>query len=460
MLCCVSATGHDKLIKSLLPLLLALLSACGTTFHGPAGRVDETGRLRCDTQLTAEGVWHCKRGFAHKAQRVDAINAATQAARASLRSTLRGALNAQQLVMLPLWIDTAFFEPKAVLASDGGWDACAVAVVQTKRIDEPLRDESDRLKKKLRQLVLELSRHFEVSRAKWRVKVRAPVWADGTDVALLGDTLEVRLESALAADPRLRLVEDDPDQDWDVELMGKLVHDGTGCGLVLYAGDKTQGWQPLGDGVTFNPLALGARSCAPPPETAISDRRLGLKNGERLGVEGLRVWIEPGHVREGGQVCEGEAFPMVIRSSEPAWLRLYSLDEAGRVLADAKNWCSWRTPNEKRKRAPKPTMEWRLEHRSVLPTPLYLPDAPRDRLVVVALPAGLDPGIGFSPMPEHGVCEGNPLSSVDPSAAITSHMYEVLPMGEGSCRDDQKTRDEVEELKRRADLDRIQACPR
>jgi hypothetical protein len=215
MLCCVSATGHDKLIKSLLPLLLALLSACGATFHGPAGRVDETGRLRCDTQLTAEGVWHCKRCFAHKAQRVDAINAATQAARASLRSALRGALNEQQLAM---------------------------------------------------------------------------------------------------------------------------------------------------------------------------------KNGERLGVAGLRVWIEPGYVREGGQVCEGEAFSMVIRASEPAWMRLYSLDEAGRVVADGRNW-----------RAPKPMTEWRLEDASVLPTPLHLPDAPRDRLVVVAIPADEDPEAGFSPLPEHGV---------------------------------------------------------
>jgi len=234
----------------------------------------------------------------------------------------------------------------------------------------------------------------------------------------------------------------DPDaRKWDVELAGDLGQSGGGyCLVCRYRGHGETNWIPLA-AIDFHPKSLGVQDCVPRADTWITNARMGLKTGERVGSGGLHVRVFAPIVE--GYVCEGQQFRLRVECSEDAWVRLYSVADDGTALL---GWAST-----------KPLSKWEPDDLAVA---IRLPRDQRYRLVALAVPARLGRDAFGSSLPPAG-CLSPPGTGLDASAlpregAAAALTFSVHAPGEHGCPDDEETVDRAASLLRA--LDRLERC--
>ena len=198
-----------------------------------------------------------------------------------------------------------------------------------------------------------------------------PVWmGDGRTVESFGTALAAHVLGELGRFPAIQVV-DSTARRWTVELSVMVSPQGDGCTLLLqHRGRRDAGVSTL-PVFKFDARAFGEVECKPAPETFISDRRMGLTDGRRNGSSGLRVDLVS-DAGQNGTICEGELFSVTLTANEPAWFRVYSVADDGRVLMD------WSSISAETRWTPKDSA-----------IALRLPGEQRSRMVAVAVPKKL-----------------------------------------------------------------------
>lgn len=148
-----------------------------------------------------------------------------------------------------------------------------------------------------------------------------------------------------------------------------------------------------------------------------SDDALGLDDGERLGAEGLRVWVDL--PTRDGIVCEGETVDVTFRVNQPARVQVYSVDLHGN------GYLVWPPPNGRGDVEDSVTLSGIRMAR--------FPAGGDERLVAVAVPAGSRFGRNDT---WHGFCRladafGPTLYTSE--SAIGASTYVVVPAGSSGC---------------------------
>jgi hypothetical protein len=159
---------------------------------------------------------------------------------------------------------------------------------------------------------------------------------------------------------------------------------------------------------------------ATPPEVCATNGRLGLEDGPRKGVEGLRVWVD---LNDGHNVlCEGDQIAPVVRVNRPARVQVYS------VQRDGTAHLVWPAAGD-----------GRVDAEQALDPGLVLHDeaAGDESLVAVAIPLDRSWGRteGWS-----GYCKASdefePTSFYPTGAAVSRATFTVRPQGDGCAEVD------------------------
>ncbi len=396
---------------TMLALLLATtVQAAPATWTGP-----------CEAPRPPEGAWRVERGYARAATASAAEEEAQAKARRQLVDAVAAPLTPQERAEVEAHVDTSW-QPVRVREAAGGFEACAVAIVRQRDVSERLRRLSGDLDAQLKERAASLAAGLG---AKGLVRADIPLWDDGTPADALGREMHLRWLGAVGLP-----VAGPTDTAWTAQVRGQLGRGGGDtCRLQLFWQRRGKpGWLPL-EPVSFNPMAVGLQSCAPPAEGALSDARLGLDAGSRPGSGGLELRLEspPRH----DLLCDGERFSVVAEASADAWVRVYSVAEDGRVLL------GWASDKPVRRFAPAdPAVGVRL------------PGNQRDRMIAVAIPANLGPG-AFAGLPTEPTCFGTGFDArhLPPEAAVASLAHSVAAPGAAGCPSDPAKRAEGDAMR-------------
>lgn len=440
--------------------LLALVSATGCIGCGPAVVVDgpgaegvETQPFVCDVAFPKEGVWRAERGTGTGGTAAQAIDEAQRNARETLLNWAGANLNQLEQGEFKANIDTAWVTPKT-RCQRGVCEACAVAFVRKTGVsaEQAVAELKQGLDGRLARFLDDLaSGRIAAQRgaAKTpRVRVAVPLWPGSQTAGEAGKLMYTHLWASLGEcgpnSSRVPLCKDGAD-DWDVELTGELTREGTGCALALgYSLKGESSVYPLGS-VPFHPKAIGLMECQPPEVTFASDEKMGLRNGRKRGSGGLNVTLEA--PTDGGLMCEGVAFNWRVTVSAPAYVRIYSVADDGRVMV------AWENPE------PVTTWEPAPNARAL---PLRLGENVHYRLVAVAVPASLGAD-GFGqrvPGPHCMAALGTGLSTsqLPPEAAVAALTFGVTPAGQRNCPNDSDLLARLQKLYQR--LQEVPECRR
>jgi len=144
-----------------------------------------------------------------------------------------------------------------------------------------------------------------------------------------------------------------------------------------------------------------------------------------------------------GMLCEGEPFELTLTATAPAWIRVYSVAEDGRVLL---GWISER-----------PVRRWTPTDR---PVAVQLPGNQGYRILAVAVPAALGRAAFGDALPPSGCLaprgQGFDARALPAAAAVGTLEHGVIAAGESGCRGDEATRRLAADL--RAAIDRLPRC--
>jgi len=433
---------------SQLSVALAALALCAcsppdkppnnvaSTTAPPLERASGAGHaLLCKPRFPEYGTYRLERGYATGDTEAEARRAAEEDARSRLLHTLASAVSPAERSQLARAISTTWQSPVAWRSVSGGFEACALAIVASSGVAVRMRAASDafdaavmdRARKLAAALAPALAPAHASAQGALQLSLPPPSWADGSSAHELGENVHLRLRAGLLQHPALRML-DSGNEAWAAEVRSKLATAASGCMLLLEYRARKGGWQAL-ETVKFSPIALGLTDCSSPPQTAISDGRMGLVRGERAGGQGLTVQLHA-PTRQ-GMLCEGEQFSITATASSPAWIAIYSIAEDGRLLF------GWRSETALQRWAPKP--------RAVA---LRLASGQRYRIVAVALPASTGPRFADHGLPPPGCFshDGFNAKRLPDEAAITTLTHGVAPAGQGWCPNDPATRRRSEEL--------------
>ena len=303
-----------------------IINDLGQEVHG-------TDALDCLADLPPFGTWARNQGWGSGPDISSAMSNADRDARQRLLDEKGRDLSSIEKQELGRAIDTTFSRPK-YRCGGGRCEACAVAIVQKDKLGPSLLDAGRQFTEALQSCVGTFCGKFE-DRRTLRVRVSAPVWDDGRSAERLGPMLAVSLKGALSGAgasglPGLVFLGNGGGRA-DVTLGGDLSQHANGCALALRYKIEGESYWHYFEQVTFHPRALAQRDCRPPPETFVSDGRVGLEQGERIGSSGLRFEAIDAPVVD-GRMCEGKEFRFSTRLNEPAFVRIYSLADDGKVL--------------------------------------------------------------------------------------------------------------------------------
>ena len=334
-------------------------------------------------------------------------------ARRRLRQALVGAFSPAEVEVIEADIDTTWIEPVYDPLTRG---ACAIALVRKSDKIPVLSRHVKTLDAALGRLADEV---FGVMSPKERraprIAIEPPTWSSGHDGGDLGFQLVPQIEAAFR-DSKATFGGKKPTH----TLGGTIGTAGGGCRYTPRLRVRHgAGWRTLTP-IDFHPLALGQTRCDPPSPGGgfMSDRKLGLDGGQRQGSTGLEIMFEVGD--RAGMMCAGQPFEPWVAVSQPAFIRLYSVAEDGRVLA-ARAW----SPAEEIDGG------WRGQKGTVV----LLPGNARYRLVAVAVPSGMGQGAFGGPPLECMTARGLGLDLADlpPEAAVAAVSFGVWAPGEGDC---------------------------
>ena len=411
-------------------LMWLLLVPTVRASDGKPGRVYAIQAEQCPAPLSKEGAWIYNRGWGTGADGATARKGAMADARRRLEERidkiahLSDAEKGTWKARINEWK-----EPHAFRRGDH-WEACAVVYLRTDALDDLTRRSMEDFEEQLRARIKDFVGKLGAQHAgPVLLRFVPPVWMDdGRAVESFGTALAAQVLGELGRFPKIQVV-DPSARRWTVELSVMVSPRGDGCTLLLqHRGKRDAGVSTL-PVFRFDARAFGEVECRPAPETFISDRRMGLINGRRNGSSGLRVDLVSDAGRD-GTICEGELFSVTLTASEPAWFRVYSVADDGRVLLD------WSSDSALRRWTPK---EGAIA--------LRLPGEQRSRMVALAVPEKLGVGGFGSKVPPAG-CFGSAGTGLDlarlpAAAAAATFTFAVVAPGEGDCPDNAAIRKSV-----------------
>lgn len=444
VLACVSC-GPDVVDRNLRAESHSPLPSGQTAEHGL--EVKGTHALDCLADLPPYAFWARNQGWGSGSNASTALAAAVQDARRRLMDERGRDLSAIEKQELARAIDTSYYRPKS-RCRGGSCEACAVAIVQSTKLGPSLGEAGWQLADALRTCVGTFCGQFS-GRQKLRVRVSAPVWADGRSAEKMGPALAMQLKGALggandAGAPELVFVGQHGGR-VDVTLGGELSQHADGCSLVLrYRIEGEDYWHYL-EPATFHPRALALRDCRPPPETFVSDSRMGLEQGERTGSGGLRFEAVEAPIVD-GRLCEGSAFVPKVRLNQRAWLRVYSVTSDGRVML---GWVSDKAVTRWSPKSDNPAV------------PIRMDDDQQYRIVFVAVPEDAGPEGFGQELLDQTFCvaptgTGLDLRRLPVEGAAQALTFSVVEPGRGDCPEDPEGEALVRRL--REVLDGLREC--
>ena len=405
-----------------------LLVPAARASDGKPGPVDTIQAAECPAPLSKEGAWIYNRGWGAGPDGAMAKKDAMADARRRLEeridkiASLSDAEKGTWKARINEWK-----EPHAFPGGDH-WEACAVVYLRTDALDDLTRRSIGDFEEKLRACIEDFVGKPGAHAGPVLLRFVSPVWMDGRAVEPFGAALTAHVLGELGRFPEIQVV-DPTARRWTVELSVMVSPLGDGCMLSLqHRGRRDTGFSTL-PVFRFDARAFGEVECRPAPETYISDRRMGLTNGRRTGSSGLSVELVSDAGRD-GTICEGELFSVTMTASEPAWFRVYSVADDGRVLMD---WASGSAETR-----------WSPNDGAIA---LRLPGEQRSRMVAVAVPEKLGAGGFGSKVPPAG-CFGGAGTGLDlarlpAEAAAATFTFAVVAPGEGDCPDNAEIRESV-----------------
>lgn len=300
-----------------------------------------------------------------------------------------------------------------------GWDEKAKLACTIYSIERKYEDSYETDTMAFREELLRLADSIAEGTGTVPLDIDKPTWPAGC-VASAGLPIISALRASLARHSNVRLVANDRREDGANHLHLNLVMVGSSLQVDAVLTDANRLDRPIG-GFTIPADLLSvtdeeARECA-------SDAALGLKNGEKLGAEELRVGVDL--ETSDGFACEGSPINATIWVSRPARVRIYS------VLPDQRTWLVWPPLGSPFERAMQGTVL--LEGESAL-IPIRLPDGAEERLVAVAVPEGqsFGPTEGWQAYCRSSRPMG-PTLYPSQTAALGVAGYKTLGPGEGRC---------------------------
>ena len=200
----------------------------------------------------------------------------------------------------------------------GSRSACRVVTVRKDAVEQLERDERE-----FDQGIVDLAADL-AGRGLERVWHAAPVWSNGCSADIAGQYIKESLDGELS----MQGVRFD---------LGRTASPGASR-LQLSLTPAPHG--VLVTGLLFEPDQEGAiKVTGPrfpldlfgveetPPEACATDHSLGLRDGPRVGADGLRVWID---LAAGRNVfCEGDEIAPAVRVNRPARVQVYSVQRDG-----------------------------------------------------------------------------------------------------------------------------------
>lgn len=402
-----------------------LVGACGPTIvvqEGPNGAVKEP--FRCEVQYPKEGSWYAECGYGKAGAEVDAIALAQKTARENLLKWAGANLTEMERRELEAAIDTAWIRPTSRCA-EGVCEACAVALARKRGVgaDDAVGNLKAGLEAKLVPFLQEVTGQANGGASLPVVRVVPPTWPGSMTASDAGKMMFTQVWGTLGEClPKVgkAALAKAGSKEWDYELVGELTLQGTGCALALSYGKRgQQALVPLG-AVPFHPKAIGLTECRPPKATAASDDKMGLVNGKRPGSGGLELQLDA--PINDGMLCEGDKFAWHVEASQPAFVRIYSVADDGRVLL------GWQSPTA--------VTSWQPSETSMA-IPIRMEGNVEYRLVAVAVPEALGrDGFGDA-VPPPGCMAGRgtgfSAQQLPAGAAVAALTFGVTPAGEGDC---------------------------
>ena len=309
-----------------------------------------------------------------------------------------------------------------------GRTACAAVAISSEYIDSFAND-ARQLEEDLTQLAGRITQRVPGQ----LLQISPPIWKQSGCVADVGGYIVGNLRNSIAANREGVTLVTPGESSVDAIVLRTALAPGP-SGVVLEVGVRepgSPGEVPI-EGVRF-PLDL-LNVAVEDEGQCFSEDAIGLTAGEKLGVDGLRVWVELDTLD--GNLCEGERRSPHIRVNQAALVKLYSVDRSGNA------WLIWPPPG-----APD------TEVRDALELPemrvLSMPELGDERLVAVATPVGA-PGHLSRSAPWSGFCQAGTLGPgiYGSGVAIGSKTYTVLPAGTQGCPWDDSLEQEVAATRR------------
>jgi len=418
-----------KMRSSAVILIFCLFIPVAWASDGKPGRVYTIQAAECPAPLSKEGAWIYNRGWGVGADGVTAKKSAMADARRRLEERIDKIAHLSKPEK-GTWKSriNEWKEPHAFRRGDL-WEACAVVYLRTDALDGLTRGSVKDFEEQLRVRIEEFVRKIGARAGPVLLRFVPPAWMnDGRAVESFGPALAAQILGELGRFPAIQVV-DPTAKRWTVELSAMVSPRGDGCTLLLqHQGRRDAGVSTL-PVFRFDARAFGEVECWPAPETYISDSRMGLINGRRIGSSGLRVELVSDAGRD-GTLCEGELFSVTLTASEPAWFRVYSVADNGRVLM------GWSSESALRRWTPK---EGTIA--------LRLPGEQRSRMVALAVPEKLGAGGFGSKVPPAG-CFGRAGTGLDlarlpAEVAAATFTFAVVAPGKGDCPDSSEIRESV-----------------
>ncbi len=387
----------------------------------------------CPVVLPRKGSFGHWRGWGQGETIGDAVREAQEDARLRAQNANSERFGEVEMAEFRAVTNTEWVRPTVYPLPRGGYESCAVALVDTEGLGNTTRKANRDLDDDLERLCSKII-EGQQRQGKINVLVSAPTWDDGTSPDVLALRIYHKIRSGLmvaAGKLGLTIVEPTTGTSPDIEIGGTLIEEGIDCRLLLrYRTHREKDWHLADAPIVFPPKSVGCGECrSPQEETFVSDRKMGLFRGTKRGVDGLTVHLEaPVH---DGTLCEGMPFQMRVTTNRPARIRIYSVAEDGTVLM------GWTSDGLVSDWTPKEAMAMRL------------PFGKEYRLMAVATatdnanPALLDT--------QSQVCRtqagtGLNVSRV-PGTAAHAITFTVVPMGEESCPVNEEMRRKAESMR-------------
>lgn len=303
--------------------LLAALFAAGVAHAGkkkdepePSVDADAIAEAEAEAEACARDVpenYQIHTGFASGADASDAINDARNAARKEAIDALCSGKSATRCAVIRRHIEdwkTPFHNPVT-------GKACAHVGVSRLWIDD-----DQRAQLALATAVQELAGHIVAAAPSGKpVALRAPVWGEsGCDAGPLGVVVTSAVRSALAEGSRPLAPIGTPGSS-EVRLVARTAANR------VYVEASVSPW--------------GTKTAIPVPSIDVAadlfpgddggscwlDSRMGLPGGQRDGISGLMVRIDPRFPDD--DVCEGDRSAPDLHVNQPARVKVFSVDRMG-----------------------------------------------------------------------------------------------------------------------------------